>query len=80
MLNNSEQGWAGEVPPAFELQVWGCGQLFTAPWASCGGVLSCRVTWPSTSLRSRLEFWLAALLPLASCTVVLMMLRPKVTL
>lgn len=37
MHSDPEQEWAGEVALAFEIKVWGCGQLFTAPWASCGG-------------------------------------------
>lgn len=36
MCSNPEQEWAGEVALAFELKVWGCVQLFTAPWASYG--------------------------------------------
>lgn len=66
--------------------MWGCGQLlsFTAPWASWveeyGGVSSCRVTWLNTSLRSRLGFWLDAVLAQAATRTVVLMRGPNVTL
>lgn len=55
MLKNPEQEWAGAVAPAFELVVWGCGQL-DGGTAGCvlvlPGVLGCPRFWAVGELLS----------------------------
>ncbi|RLV84194.1 hypothetical protein DV515_00016322, partial [Chloebia gouldiae] len=77
-LHTLSWGSVGAQGSSTGLGALGVGLWAAAPWASwgeeCGGVLSCRVTWLNTPLRSRLGFWLDAVLAeAASCTVVLML-------